>query len=331
MTKAVSVEDELAERLRFQASLLDAVEQAVIATDLNGAIRYWNRFAERLYGWRADEVTGRNILEVTPVDAARAAEIMTRLGRGESWSGEIELRRRDGSSFPAHVTDSPILDASGALVGVVGVSMDVSERRQAEERQRLLAAELDHRVKNTIATVQSIALQTLGAGERSAALAGRLQALANAHGLLARSRWRGAPLRALVETALMAYADEPGRVSVAGPDLMLEAKSAETFSLLLHELATNAAKYGAFAQPGGRVEAAWRTSPDGGRLLFEWAERDGPAVRPPERRGFGSLLIERSVAYELDGATRLDFLPSGVRCTVELPMPLAGPGPGGPD
>src|SRR3954452_24845293 len=127
-------DDTNAQGIPFQARLLDAVEQAVIATDLEGRITYWNRFAEQLYGWPAPEVIGRNILEVTPGEAARgqAAEILSRLKAGESWSGEIVVRRRDGTPFVAMVTDSPILDRDGALVGVVGVSSDLTDRKRLE-------------------------------------------------------------------------------------------------------------------------------------------------------------------------------------------------------
>src|SRR5262249_54097980 len=138
MTERVQAE----EAVEFQAHLLDAVEQAVIATDLSGTITYWNRFAERLYGWSAAEVIGRNVVDVTPAEASheQAAEILGRVRAGESWSGEFGVRRRDGTAFPAEVTASPIRDDAGELIGVVGVSVDVSERRAAEaERERLYA------------------------------------------------------------------------------------------------------------------------------------------------------------------------------------------------
>jgi PAS domain S-box-containing protein len=138
------------EALRFQASLLDAVEQAVIATDLEGTITYWNRFAEQLYGWSAEEATGRNILDVTPAVTSRAdaAAIIARLQAGESWSGELAVRRKDGSTFTAWVTDSPIYDSAGALAGFVGVSSDITWRIEVEqERARSLAREQEARAR----------------------------------------------------------------------------------------------------------------------------------------------------------------------------------------
>ena len=146
------------EQIRFQARLLDAVHEAVIATDPSGIVLYWNHFAEGLYGWTAEEAVGRNILELTPAeeDLRDAEAVLARLRRGEPWSGEITLRRRDGSSFPGHVSDAPVYDDAGRLIAIVGISYNISERKEAEEKQALLVRELHHRVKNTLTTVQAI-------------------------------------------------------------------------------------------------------------------------------------------------------------------------------
>src|SRR5262249_12172724 len=168
----VSERKQADEVLRFQAHLLDAVEQAVIASDLNGTITYWNRFAERLYGWSADEVIGRNILEVTPAKdhRAHAAAIMARLRAGESWSGEFQMRRKDGRTFPAWVTDSPIHDRAGLLVGVVGVSSDIADRKEALAREQEARARAEEAQRLHQAVEAKLTLLTEATGARIGAL-----------------------------------------------------------------------------------------------------------------------------------------------------------------
>jgi two-component sensor histidine kinase len=203
------------------------------------------------------------------------------------------------------------------------LSADVGVRRQAEERQRLLAAELDHRVKNTLATVQALASLTLRNSESPAAFKNtfdaRLQAMARGHNLLARRGWEGAALDEIVRETIAPYADAGGaRILAAGPNLRLLPAAATTLVMVLHELATNAAKHGALSAPAGRVALDWRT--DAGALELCWAESAGPPVQPPTRRGFGSALIEQSIASGLAGEARFDFAPTGLVCTIRLPL-----------
>ena len=224
-------------------------------------------------------------------------------------------------------------------VGVILVAQIWQQRQRAyaalqgvEGQQRVLLAELNHRVKNVLATVQSIAAQTARGSasleEFERAFEGRLGALSRTSTLLAVNSWRTTELRTLVEAALEPYRAPDGNVRVHGPATTLPPKAALTLSLALHELATNAAKYGALSVPEGRVDVTWRVDEDGAagrRLALEWAEHGGAAVRAPDRRGFGRTLIERSVAYELGGTARLDFPPEGVRCRIEVPLPAAAP------
>jgi two-component sensor histidine kinase len=205
---------------------------------------------------------------------------------------------------------------------------DVTERRRAEAQRELLRAEADHRVKNLLTLVQALAAQTVAhsrsLAEFGAAFEGRLQALARAHGHLLEERGRGADLRVLVERALEAYRlADPATVEARGERLVLPPQRGLALGLILHELATNAAKYGALSAPAGRVEVAWRVEARGGRRWVElcWTERGGPPVEPPTRRGFGTELIERSCAYELGGEARLRFAPEGLRCGVTFPLP----------
>jgi two-component sensor histidine kinase len=212
-------------------------------------------------------------------------------------------------------------------VRTVGVVADVTERRHAQERQQFLLQELNHRIGNLLTTVRSVAASTVrssaGLTDFERGFAGRLDALARTYTLLAAVEWRSTGLRSLVEEALAPYrAADTGNVTLSGDDLRLPANVALSLSLVLHELATNAAKYGALSVPTGRVEVDWRArqEPAGRRLVLQWVECGGPAVGAPSRRGFGRSLIERSIALELGGEARLEFAPAGVRCRIEAPL-----------
>jgi two-component sensor histidine kinase len=222
-----------------------------------------------------------------------------------------------------------MLARDGSVLGVAAVMRDVSERKRAETYQRLLVNELNHRVKNTLAIVQAIAHQSFSGGrdveEAKAAFEGRLTALSAAHDVLTRESWESASMLRIVEDALAPYRGETGRFRIEGADLRLPPKTAVSLALAIHELATNAVKYGALSVDGGFVEIVWRVEPTegerGGRLHFEWREQGGPAVRAPSRRGFGTRLIERSLAAEFEGEVAIDFRPEGVVCTVDAPLP----------
>jgi two-component sensor histidine kinase len=191
---------------------------------------------------------------------------------------------------------------------------DITARKEAEERQRLLLRELSHRVKNTLAVVQSIATRSVSGGrtlkEAREAFAKRLRALARAHDLLTASEWRGASLLAVAEGELRPYRE---RVRLEGPDLALTPKAAQTLTLVLHELATNAAKHGALSAPQGIIELHWSVAAavEGPVLHLAWRERGGPAVVEPTRRGFGRTLVEHAPAHDLDGRAHLTFRPEG--------------------
>ena len=317
--------EEARREVAFQAHLLDIVQQAVIATDVEGRVIYWNGFAEKLYGWTREEAVGRTVIELktAPDNAESSAELLRHLQEGGSWTGEILLSRKDGEVFPAWVSDWPIRDAEGRLVGIVGVSVDNTERRRAEDHQRLLVNELNHRVKNTLAIVQSIAAQSLrGAGVAGArsAFEARLLALSDAHNLMVDAGWAPLPLRQVAETALRPFGHSAAtdRFEIGGPEILLTPRTAISFTLVLHELATNAVKYGALSTPGGRVAFRWTIAGPGHESFrAEWRESNGPQVSAPARRGFGMRLIEQGLATELGGTIRLDFAPAGVTCRIE--------------
>jgi two-component sensor histidine kinase len=203
------------------------------------------------------------------------------------------------------------------------------KRRHAEDQQRILLRELNHRMKNSFATVRSIATQTLSHAadpeEFQRAFDGRLAALSRASALLIEGNWQAADLRSLIEASLEPFRTDDN-LRLVGPHVSLPSDMMLTLGLALHELATNAAKYGAFSVPEGRVEIAWNVQNDAEprRLTLDWTEQGGPPVAAPERRGFGRTLIERSVAYELDGSAELTFASGGVRCHIQVPL-RAGP------
>ena len=201
---------------------------------------------------------------------------------------------------------------------------EIGERKETENRLRLLAREVDHRAKNMLAVVQSMVQLTRSGSvqELKELLNGRIAALGRAHSLLAESRWQGAGLRPLVAEELAPYEAEEDRATIAGPDVVLSPPAAQNMAMVIHELATNAAKYGAFSLPDGRVAVDWRL--DGGQeLTFRWSETGGPPVARPEQHGFGLRLISRSISYQLDGDVALDWKPDGLLCTVRIPMEAA--------
>ncbi len=203
----------------------------------------------------------------------------------------------------------------------------VLERKRTEEHQHLMAMELNHRVRNNLAVIQSIARQTF-AGDRAdeqarKAFESRLGAMAAAHEVLTRRNWEAASLHEVVERVISGCGAGQGQLDVQGTELWLPARSTVSFTMALHELCTNATKYGAFSRPGGKVAIAWRIVGNGGgkMLRFEWRETGGPPVSPPSTRGFGTTMIERALARELAGSVDLEFRPEGLVCTIEAPVP----------
>ncbi|HXQ16567.1 MAG TPA: HWE histidine kinase domain-containing protein [Caulobacteraceae bacterium] len=219
-------------------------------------------------------------------------------------------------------------DDAGAPVRVAGVSMDVTARKTADEGQRLLLDELNHRVKNTLSAVQSIALQTGRSVDTpqafESAFVARINALARVHDLLTEAAWQGASLGEVVARTLAPY-EGGGRVirtPTSPPDVSLGPNAAVTLAMAFHELATNASKYGALSASGGQVGVDWRLLDVGGRTLLEiaWVELGGPTVRPPSRRGFGTQFVQRALAREFDGSVSLQFAPAGLSCCMRLPL-----------
>ena len=238
---------------------------------------------------------------------------------------EIEFRtigRDDGVERWISAKGRGVFDESGNCVRVVGATVDITERKKAELHLRLLVNELNHRVKNSLATIQAIAAQTFHAArslpQAQEAFSARIVALAEAHDLLTRENWEGADLLDLLGR-LEALHGGAGRFTTEGGSVRLSPRMALSLSMALHELATNAVKYGALSSQEGQVRIAWTVVPGGAhsRLVLTWTETGGPPVSPPTRRGFGSRLIERGLAAELSGEAHIEFQPGGVVCRIE--------------
>ena len=222
------------------------------------------------------------------------------------------------------VEGTVVRGADGRPVRIIGVTRDVTERKRAEEQQRVLMAELDHRVKNVLATVSAVAGHTLETSSSMshfvAALDGRIRSMASAHEILSIQRWQGMPLAELVRRELAAYSTS-SNTAVDGPDVMLIAEAGQAMAMVIHELVTNAAKYGALSTQSGRVSVRWYRKLNGSaQLVFVWEEAGGPKVRAPKKSGYGTGVVRDLVAYEFGGTVDLSFAPEGVRCRLEIPI-----------
>src|SRR5262252_6818631 len=309
------------------AAIVVSSDDAIISKTLDGVITSWNGGATRIFGYEPSEMIGQSILRLIPPELhGEEREILARLQRGERIDHYETIRvAKDGRRVDVSLTVSPLRDRSGQVVGASKVGRDISERKRAEKLQRILTDELSHRVKNTLATVQAIASQSLARARSPsdfvASFGGRLQALANAHTLLTRSQMQGAEVMALVNDQVLIGAAAGDRISCSGPLLVLEPQAALHLALVLHELATNARKYGALSVPEGRLSVTWEMRTNGGcSLHLSWKESDGPKVSAPRNNGFGHALIEQTVRSH-GGHVSVHYHRDGLTCEIDLPLP----------
>jgi two-component sensor histidine kinase len=247
-------------------------------------------------------------------------------GELDSYTTQSKFKRKDGRHGWARVTSTAVRDASGSFLYAVRVVEDITERQRADQRQKLLVDELNHRVKNTLATVQSLAWQSARAGvppqvaqERFQA---RLLALSRTHNLLNETSWEGAFLHGVLEAELGPFLMEQSRVRLTGPAVYLPAKSAVVLGMALHELTTNAVKYGALSSASGLVQVSWSIdgSEEDSVLAIDWRETDGPRIEGEPSPGFGSRLLRQTITQELAGQLALRFEPQGVSCRIAVPI-----------
>ncbi len=309
------------QRLSRLAAIVESSDDIIIGTTLDGTITSWNRGAERILGWTASEAIGHPITIIIPLDRHQEEqEILARIRRGEHVDHFETVRQSmHGAPIVVSLTVSPIRNADGGIVGASKIARDITEQKQAQEQIAALAREAEHRAKNLLANVQAIVKLSRAAtpDDLKRAIAGRIQALANVHSLFVDTRWIGAELSEIAAHELAPYSTTgEGRVRIEGPRVLLEPNAAQAIAVALHELATNAAKYGALSSADGRVDLAWRHAADG-RLDLHWTESGGPAVRAPTRQGFGTRIVKQMTA-QLKGEARFDWRPEGLCCDITL-------------
>jgi PAS domain S-box-containing protein len=315
------------ERLRWVASIVESSYDAILSTDMGRKITTWNNAAARLYGYTSDEVIGRPIAILIPPDRRdEHRTIRGRIERGERIENyETVRQRKDGSSVNVSLTISPVRNAEGKVVGGSSIVRDITERKRAEAREKMLMAELDHRVKNVLARVAMVAMCSRNGNssvaEFSRSLDGRIQSMAAAHALLSQKGWQGVGLEALVRSQLAPYATD-ANIAIHGTDVILTAAAIQAMGTVLHELVTNAAKYGALSVSTGRVMVSWERKPNGhaANLVFEWREFGAPRTAVEAKSGYGTRLIRELVPHELGGTVDLEFAAEGVSCRIEFPL-----------
>jgi len=283
----------------------------------------WDEGQYRIFGIDPGtfEVTSDNIRKLLhPDDAERLQQSITQLDRGaRSYEAEFRIRRPDGEERWCVGTAAASTDRNGRIVRVSGVTIDITERKRAEQRQNLLAREVDHRAKNALALAQSIVRLTRAATLKDyiEAVEGRISALARVHTILSLSNWQGAEIWRLIEEEISPYSTGT-RIELEGPELQLEPATAQTLALAVHELITNSAKYGALSALAGRLNIGWEVQ--GGVLQFTWEERDGPTVEQPIARGFGTRSVIASIESQLGGRANFDWRTEGLICRLSVPL-----------
>jgi len=311
------------------AAIVVSSDDAIISKTIEGRITSWNAGATRIFGYEASEMIGEPILRLIPPELHHEEkEILARLQRGERIEHYETVRvAKDGRRVDVSLTVSPLRDRSGKVVGASKVGRDITERKRTEKLQRVLTDELAHRVKNTLATVQAIANQSLVRAKSPpdfvSSFTGRIQALAKAHTLLTKTSMQGAEVMELVNEQVLIGAPNDNRISCLGPLLVLDAQAAVHLALVLHELATNARKYGALSVPYGRLSVTWQVRTNGGcSLLLSWKESNGPKVSAPSTHGFGRMLIEQTMRAH-GGEASVEYRTDGLTCEIKLPLPEA--------
>jgi PAS domain S-box-containing protein len=309
------------QRLRWLASIVESSDDAIVSKNLDGIITSWNRGAERVFGYAAEEAIGQPITIVIPQDRQDEERmILTRIRRGERIDHFETIRqRKHGSLIVVSLTVSPVKNAEGKIVGASKIARDITEQKRNQEQIAILAREAEHRSKNLLATVQAtVNLSQSDTPEGlKHAIEGRIRSLANVHSLFVETRWIGAELSAIATQELAPYCEkDETRVHIDGPQVLLEPNAAQAIAVTLHELATNAAKYGALSAAKGRVELKWSHEADE-RLVLRWMEIGGPTVEPPARQGFGGRVVERMIG-QLKGKTCFDWRPQGLVCEITL-------------
>lgn len=307
-------------------ALIASSGDAIIGVDHSGKIQAWNMGAEALFGYLADDIIGKPKSILVPEDLRSEFDAQRpKILAGEVVRAESVRLNRDGRRIDVEFVDAPIKDSFGATTGYSTIIRDISERTAALEHRQLILRELGHRTKNQLAIIQSIAHQTqrnsTSLNSFITAFNGRIQGLAASHDILAKQQWQAIPISELVKSQVAILVNETDNsIVISGPDIALTAIHAEALGLALHELTTNATKYGALSVAQGRVKIQWHITNVSGpaQIFFEWQEAGGPMIKkPPARQGFGTRVLDGMVAQSLNGKSLLDYQPQGLYWRVE--------------
>jgi len=321
------------------AAIVDSSYDAIVGKDLNSIITDWNQAAERVFGYSAEEAIGQSILMLIPEHMHNEeVEIISRIRGGERIpSFETTRRRKDGSLISVSLTISPIKNSAGEIVGASKIARDITAAKESERRIRLLMREVNHRVKNQFAVILSMVRETskrsTDPGEFEQMIRSRIMALSRSHDLLVTSEWAGASLFDLVQEHLKPFGHEE-RISLSGPLLTLQSNAVQNLGMAFHELGTNSSKYGALAAEGGHIEITWKVEVDPQaqrRFHLLWHETSSAAavaaVRKPgerkdagERKGFGTVVLQRVTPQSLSGSSSLERSPGSVKWTLDAPL-----------
>ena len=332
--RVVGATVDISDRKRVEIALKESEERfrlmseqapvMIWMSDRAGGCLHLNRMLREFWGIAGDDLADFDWQSTMhPDDAPELGRLMSEaLERQQEITIEGRYRRADGQMRVLSTHARPRFAETGEFLGMIGVNIDETEREEAESQRELLVSELNHRVKNILAVVESVFHQTFkendATPEARESFRGRLRALGTAHDQLIRSHWRNSSLDQLARQVLMFQVADGERIVLAGPDAVLEPNQSVSMAMVLHELCTNAIKYGALSQEGGRVELRWDWQDERRELLkIVWREIGGPPVSVPERRGFGTRLVEKALAQD-SGRSHIDFRDDGVVCTVEF-------------
>jgi len=315
-------DEDTAQRL---AAIVESSDDAIVSKDLSGIVRSWNKGAERIFGYTAEEMIGRSITVLIPPERLNEEPgIVERIRNGAPIDHYETIRRRkDGSRIHVSLTVSPVKNSVGHVIGASKIARDITEKKEAQERILTLMREVNHRVKNQYAVILSMIRETSNRTSDTAEfeqhIRERIMALARSHDLLVHAAWRGATVSDLLLAQIKPFGDET-RIIMSGPSITLQPNAVQYLGIAFHELATNSAKYGVFSAESGSITVDWYVGDEGRSFYLAWTESNGPPVRLGRTHGFGKVVLERVTPLSLGGEGTLEQTPNRIVWTVRAPM-----------